>query len=233
MAKAGDTLLNPVTGERMVFLKTARDTDGKVWQAEFFVPPHGGRSAVAHFHPLYAEQFDILTGAARYWVGGVEKDAGPGDVFITPTGTPHKHPWSTSDEVLHIRQTIELPTPDLQLLQRVDVFFETLYGLARDGKVGKDGLPHPLQFAVILYAFPPGLPGGDADPRAARRVRRPRWRRPIDGQAISLSRVQRARVTVPRRLTAARAALAVQRKAPAGARSKLRSPRPSRRCRDA
>ncbi len=29
-------------------------------------------------------------------------------------------------------------------------FFETVYGLARDGKIGANGQPHPLQVAVLL-----------------------------------------------------------------------------------
>jgi hypothetical protein len=31
-----------------------------------------------------------------------------------------------------------------------EVFFETLYGLARDGRTDESGVPNPLQFAVML-----------------------------------------------------------------------------------
>jgi len=38
---------------------------------------------------------------------------------------------------------------------RIEQFFETLYGLGQDGKVNQDGMPNPLQFALILKKFQP------------------------------------------------------------------------------
>jgi hypothetical protein len=32
-------------------------------------------------------------------------------------------------------------------------FFETYFGLAKDGKVGKNGLPNPLQIMVLARAY--------------------------------------------------------------------------------
>lgn len=154
MAKAGDTLENPVTGERLTFIRTGRDTFNRVWQGEFLVPPGAPTAAVAHVHPM-PEGFEILEGQARYSEGGVERACAAGHVFTTPAGTPHKHPWNSGTIPMRYRQTIELAAPDPVAMHNIDVFFETLYGLARDGKVGKDGLPGPLQFAVILDAFRP------------------------------------------------------------------------------
>jgi hypothetical protein len=42
MASRGDTIENPLTGERMTFLETARDTDGELLQMEY-VAPHAPR----------------------------------------------------------------------------------------------------------------------------------------------------------------------------------------------
>jgi hypothetical protein len=39
MAKAGNELINPVTGLRTVFRKTARDTDGELLQMEWIGKP--------------------------------------------------------------------------------------------------------------------------------------------------------------------------------------------------
>jgi mannose-6-phosphate isomerase-like protein (cupin superfamily) len=163
MARAGDVLHNPVTGERITFLKTGRQTDNRIWQAEFFVPPGGGLAPVAHVHP-FEEHFEILEGRARYVEGRVERSCVIGHAFTTPVGVPHKHPWNSGSTPMRYRQTIQFATPDPEGMRKVDIFFETLYGLARDGKVGKDGVPRPLQFAVILDAFRPyaivaGIPG--------------------------------------------------------------------------
>ena len=50
MISAGDTIENPVTGERIVFRKTSRDTNGEAVVIECFVQPNGAVAA-AHVHP--------------------------------------------------------------------------------------------------------------------------------------------------------------------------------------
>ena len=46
MAKPGDVIENPVTGERIVFRKTARETNGELLQFELLLKPLP-RSSVA------------------------------------------------------------------------------------------------------------------------------------------------------------------------------------------
>jgi len=41
MIRTGDTIHNPVTGERITFLATSRDTDGEAVVIETVVEPHG------------------------------------------------------------------------------------------------------------------------------------------------------------------------------------------------
>ena len=46
--------------------------------------------------------------------------------------------------------------PNLPAMQYIEDFFETLYGLARDGKVNADGLPKSyLHTALLVQAFQP------------------------------------------------------------------------------
>jgi hypothetical protein len=63
MAKAGDTIESPVSGARIVFLKTARDTDGELLQLDD-VMKGGGRVPIEHVHPHMEERFEILSGSA-------------------------------------------------------------------------------------------------------------------------------------------------------------------------
>jgi hypothetical protein len=65
MAAAGQAFENPVTGERMVFDKTARDSNGMLLEIEFFSKPNTGKGLPAHFHPYFDERFEILAGSAR------------------------------------------------------------------------------------------------------------------------------------------------------------------------
>jgi hypothetical protein len=55
MIRTGDVITNPVTGERLRFLKTARDTGGELVRVEVTVEPNGFVAA-AHVHPHQSER---------------------------------------------------------------------------------------------------------------------------------------------------------------------------------
>jgi mannose-6-phosphate isomerase-like protein (cupin superfamily) len=156
MLKSGDLIENPVMGQRILFCKLAPDTQGAFVEVEYFNKPFSGKGAApAHFHPAMTERFEILAGRARYRLDKEEHEAQPGDVLTFPRRVPHLHPWSISDEELHVRQTTVPDQPDIATLERSGAPLVTLFGLARDGKVNKDGLPNPLQLAVLVHAMMP------------------------------------------------------------------------------
>jgi hypothetical protein len=53
---AGDAIENPVTGERIVFRQTSRETNGAAVVIETYVQPNGFVAA-AHVHPSQEERF--------------------------------------------------------------------------------------------------------------------------------------------------------------------------------
>ena len=59
MIRSGDTIENPITGERLVFTETSAETDGEYVRFECFVEP-SGFVAAAHIHPLQEELFEIV-----------------------------------------------------------------------------------------------------------------------------------------------------------------------------
>ena len=59
MIRAGDTIENPVTGERIVFRQTSAETNGEAVVIDCFVKP-SGFVAKAHVHPSQSERFEIL-----------------------------------------------------------------------------------------------------------------------------------------------------------------------------
>ena len=90
MVNSGDVLEHPVTGERIVFRKTARDTDGALMQADFLMAS-GGFVAAAHIHPLQEERFEVIAGTLHGRIAGRELTAGPGEVVVVRRmsgGTP-------------------------------------------------------------------------------------------------------------------------------------------------
>jgi quercetin dioxygenase-like cupin family protein len=156
MIRAGDTIENPVTGERLVFRKTSRDTGGQAVVIETFVQPNGFVAA-AHVHPSQEERFEVLRGSVGFKIGRKKIVAGPGRRITVPAGTPHKF-WNAGDDEAHFVCEVR---PALQF----ESLIETMFGLAADGKTNRKGMPNPLRLAVIANAhfdtvrlpFPPAI----------------------------------------------------------------------------
>jgi uncharacterized RmlC-like cupin family protein len=68
MARQGDELVNPVTGERIVFRRTTAESGGAVLSFAYFLPADGS-VPLAHVHPRQEERFEIVSGRARIRVG--------------------------------------------------------------------------------------------------------------------------------------------------------------------
>ena len=144
MIRAGDTIENPVTGERIVFRKTSHDTGGEAVVIECFVKPHGFVAA-AHVHPAQEERFEILRGTVGFRTPLGERLAGPGERVTVAAGTPHKF-WNAGDEEVHFVCEVR---PALQFEQ----LLETMFALAADGKTNRKGMPlNPFRLAVIAKA---------------------------------------------------------------------------------
>lgn len=145
MAHENKTIENPITGARIVFLKTARDTNGELLQMDYTMQPHGFVAA-QHVHPLQEERFEVLAGTASFLSGTEpERKVSAGETLVVPAGTPHIW-WNPGDEEAHL-------ILEFRPALRTQTFFETLFGLAADGKCNKKGLPNPLQLAVIGREF--------------------------------------------------------------------------------
>jgi quercetin dioxygenase-like cupin family protein len=156
MIQVGDTIENPVTGERLLFRKTSRETGGQAVVIETFVQPNGFVAA-AHVHPSQEERFEVLRGSVGFKIGRKKLVAGPGQRVTVPAGTAHKF-WNAGDEEAHFVCEVR---PALQF----ESLLETMFALAADGKTNRKGMPNPLRLAVIANAhfdtvqlpFPPAL----------------------------------------------------------------------------
>jgi quercetin dioxygenase-like cupin family protein len=140
MITTGQTIENPVTGERLTFLETAQETNGEYVRFEAVIAP-GGTLASAHKHPNQTERFEVTSGTLTMWVGGRKIEAKPGDVVVAEPGTSHNFWNKTGAEA---SMTVEL-RPALSL----EPLIETMYGLAADGKTNRWGMPNPFRLAVI------------------------------------------------------------------------------------
>ena len=140
MIRTGQTVENPLTGERLTFLKTSRDTNGEYVVVETLLQP-GARVAAAHVHPHQTERFEVIAGTVGMKVGRKRIEAGPGEVVTVEPGVPHKFYNAGEGEARFLCRA----SPALGFEQLI----ETMFGLAADGKTSKSGMPSPLRLAVI------------------------------------------------------------------------------------
>lgn len=141
-------------GHRFHILESARETDDGSLRIEYVAPPRANISE--HIHPVQEEQFEVISGSLGVRVGGRELVLGPGASAIGPPGVPHAW-WNPSDEeevcfVAGIRPGLD-----------VEIMFETMLGLMRDGKTIGSLPRNPLQLAVLVrhvggMAYSPKLP---------------------------------------------------------------------------
>ncbi|MGH3024521.1 MAG: cupin domain-containing protein [Gaiellaceae bacterium] len=143
MIRTGDTVENPVTGERITFLATSADTNGEAVVIETVVRPQGFVAA-AHVHPFQTERFEVVAGRLGLRVGEETMALGPGESAAVEPGTPHRF-WNGGGD--DVRFVCEI-RPALQF----ESLLETMFALAADGKTTRKGLPNPLRLAVIARA---------------------------------------------------------------------------------
>ena len=140
MIQPGDRLENPVTGEVLVFHRTAAQTGGESVLVETIVRPDGFVAA-AHVHPHQTERFEVLAGRLGLRVGGDDLVAEPGDAVTVEPGTRHRF-WNGGDEEARFLCEIR-PALGFESL------IETMFTLAAEGRTNRKGLPSPLRLAVI------------------------------------------------------------------------------------
>jgi quercetin dioxygenase-like cupin family protein len=140
MIRTGQTIENPVTGERLTFHATSRDTNGEYVLVEAVLQPDAVVAA-AHVHPYQSERFKVLAGKVGFKAAGKTIEAGPGEVVVVEAGQAHKF-YNAGDGEARFLCKI---SPALEFEQLI----ETMFALATDGKTSKKGMPNPLRLAVI------------------------------------------------------------------------------------
>lgn len=134
----------------MVFRKTARETNGKLMQSDFFMRSHSkGVATVEHIQPGLEQRLEVISGEMSYTLGKnkEKKIAKHGDKVIIPPKVPHSI-WNDGDEELH---ALDEYIPAFNM----EKFFETAYGLAKDGVKcnKKTGVPNVSQLLVMMQGF--------------------------------------------------------------------------------
>lgn len=143
MARVGQVLDNPVTGETLTFRATSQTTDGAAVRFDVRCEPQAS-GPPEHVHPTSRENFQLVAGQLRLRIGGQERILQAPATIDIPAGTPHTF-WNDGPETASIAVSFE-PAGTFEH------FLETVYELAADGRTNSKGVPNPLRMAVIARA---------------------------------------------------------------------------------
>lgn len=148
------TITNPAIGHRITFLQTGTQTNGDLLQIDYAVAKPESKPAIPlHKHLKCAERFEVVHGKLGVLLDGKRMRLDVGESVTIPPHTPHTF-WNAGDGELRFITEVR-PPGDLQ------TYWETVFGLAQDGKVNANGLPNLLQLAVVAPladSYDPRLP---------------------------------------------------------------------------
>jgi quercetin dioxygenase-like cupin family protein len=137
----GQTLENPVTGERFTFTHTAATTDGELLAFELGLRP-GGAVPIPHVHPIQTERFEVVEGLMRFRVGFRRRLAGPGDVVEVAPGVLHSFA-NAGEEEARVRVEVRPALAMEEMLAEV-------VAMAEAGRMNRRGLPRSLRELALL-----------------------------------------------------------------------------------
>jgi quercetin dioxygenase-like cupin family protein len=135
MFKPGQTVENPVTGERFTFIETAATTDGELLSFELGLRP-GGAVPIPHVHPIQTERFEVVEGQMRFRVGLRHVTAGPGEVVEVEPGVMHGFA-NAGDEEARVKVEVR---PALEM----ESMFAEVVEMAHAGRLTRRGMPRNL-----------------------------------------------------------------------------------------
>lgn len=134
------TIINPIFKDTVTFLTTAAETNGTYSECEVTLMPGGGNPP--HIHSRFVEIFTAVQGQLGLKLGKKTLILESGDSFAVPIGTVHNFFNPGSEEIL-FRIRFEPGFEGFNQMLRI------LYGLARDGKTNRKGIPKSLAAIAI------------------------------------------------------------------------------------
>jgi quercetin dioxygenase-like cupin family protein len=141
MITPGQTLENPVTGERFTFTDTAATTDGELLGFDFALRP-GGAVPIPHVHPIQTERFEVRGGTMRFRVGLRTIVAEAGDVVEVAPGVAHSFANAGEEEA-----TLQV---EVRPALAMEEMFAEVIAMAKAGRMNKRGMPRNLLDLALL-----------------------------------------------------------------------------------
>lgn len=136
-----ETIENPLIGDTVTFLKTATQTNGAYTEVLVTLMPGGGNSH--HYHTSFSETFIPVEGALTVGLNKTIKQLLPGEFATVKPMESHYFANKTQNI---IRFKVKLSPANAGFEEGLRI----AYGLARDGKTSKKGIPKKLAHLAVL-----------------------------------------------------------------------------------
>jgi mannose-6-phosphate isomerase-like protein (cupin superfamily) len=130
----------PITGEWIFALNLSKDTQGEFERGVVIFRP-GNSGPPEHIHPTYDEHFDILQGEFLFKIDGKERSACAGEQLIVKKGRPHTFRC--------VGPTFGAVIGETRPAARIGEVISTLFGMAHEGALTRQGQPKLMQAMVI------------------------------------------------------------------------------------
>jgi mannose-6-phosphate isomerase-like protein (cupin superfamily) len=143
MAELDRVIENPVSGERVTFLVLAEETDNEYVKIRNEVVP-GAVGPPLHRHFAYQETFTVVEGTMDFFVGGRKHriTLGEGESVRVPIGETHGFRNNSSRRAVF--------DVEMRPAGRFEQSMRASFGVARDGRVTKSGIPtNPFELALL------------------------------------------------------------------------------------
>ncbi|MBL1281078.1 MAG: cupin domain-containing protein [Fluviicola sp.] len=143
-------ITNPITGEKVTFLKESADTSGEYTKVMVELTPFA-KGVPKHYHTAFTEEFEVLEGEMSITAGRDKKIVKEGGKVFVPINMMHTF-RNHSDKP--VKFTVELRPASVGFERSIRCFF----GLARDGKTKKSGMPKSMVHLALLAKWGEGMP---------------------------------------------------------------------------
>jgi len=147
VARSGERIACPPTGQTIRFLETGEETDGEYARVAITIEADATkRNAVTHVHPHQTETIAVQSGVLGVEQNGNRGTLYPGEDVTFEPGDAHAF-WNAGDEELAIET-------ELRPAMQAELFIRFTYGLSQVGRVSPSGIPlNPLRLGLLMDEF--------------------------------------------------------------------------------
>ncbi|GGB96811.1 cupin domain-containing protein [Dyadobacter sediminis] len=142
LEKPARTITNPLMKDEVVFLETSRESGGRYTLVEVSLAAGAGNPL--HYHDDFSEEFTCISGELSIELNGKIIRLSAGETAVAPARSKHRF-FNQSQSECRFQCRIAPGCPGFEQTLQIT------YGLARDGKTNKQGVPQsPL---ILGYMF--------------------------------------------------------------------------------